>query len=282
MEISDSDIRSFQEAILEHSEYDFSEYTTNSLRRRLTKILEEFDNNMDRLLEAIGNDPSRMEQIIKKITVSTTELFRDPDIWKRIMYSVLPRYAGLSSINIWHPGCSTGQEVYSMMILLDHMGILEKCNIYATDINTDALSAAERGEYRYRFNKTYLDHFNQVFCSGEDDDRECYSDWRAYMKVDAASDIIRMKRFLREKPSWEKFDLVKDLDMFNGNFDIIMCRNVIIYFNTSLQNRVLKLFQQNLNRKGCLILGMHESIIGPCSDYFSKEENIYYKKHKTK
>jgi chemotaxis protein methyltransferase CheR len=161
------------------------------------------------------------------------------------------------------------------------MELMEKSQVYATDINADALITAEKGEYRYRFNKQYIENFNAVFCTGDRGEKECFSDHTMYMNVDATRDIIRMKKFLRRMPVWEKFDLVTDLEAFKGTFDIIICRNVIIYFNYELQNRVLKLLHEHLNHGGCLMLGMHESIIGPCSSLFRKEENIYYRKDKT-
>lgn len=279
MDIEDRDIEIFQEAISESSGYDFSDYSKNSLRRRLTKVLKEFKTDMDGLIMKIRNDPEFLESVVKLITVNTTELFRDPVVWKKMLYQVLPRFKHLSSINIWHPGCSTGQEVYSMMILLNHIGLLEKSNIYASDINTDVMEAAEKGIYRYRFNKEYITNYNEVFSALENETGKTGKpDWRKYFKIDETRDLIIMQDHLRKKPEYKKIDLVTDGNLFQMKFDLIICRNVIIYFNYELQNRILKMFHENLQMNGSLLLGLHESIIGPYTNIFAKDEQFYFKR----
>jgi chemotaxis protein methyltransferase CheR len=279
MDISNSDIQNFQVAVKEHSEYDFSDYSTNSLKRRLSKILEDYGSDINRLLRTISSDSIALEEIIKKITVNTTELFRDPHIWQSILLKLLPRFRKHSSIHIWHAGCSTGQEVYSMMILLDQLGMLERSNIYASDINTDVLDIARQGSYRLRFNREYIDNFNEVFSSEDQKDpEESYFPIEKYLKIDEARDRIQMLEFLKNKPIYNKIDLVKDDNLFFVNFDIIMCRNVIIYFNHELQNKILNLFHRNMRDNGCLVLGIHESIIGPETAIFPKEDSFYSKR----
>ncbi|MFZ5942259.1 MAG: CheR family methyltransferase, partial [Bacteroidota bacterium] len=162
-EISDEDIRGFLQTVRDHSIYDFYGYSLSSLRRRLLKITDDFHIDLSGLAGRMRTDPSLLELIVKKITVNTTELFRDPAVWISLKENILPRFRNQDSISVWHPGCSTGQEVYSMMMLLDHMGLLEKSNIYASDINTDVLAAARSGKYKYRFNSDYIRYFNMVF-----------------------------------------------------------------------------------------------------------------------
>ncbi len=279
MNIEDRDIKEFLKTISENSDYDFSDYSLNSLRRRIDKALEDFNSDLVSLIEKMRKDSEFMEEVVKQITVNTTELFRDPQVWRKMLLQVLPRFMHLPSINIWHPGCSTGQEVYSMMILLYHMGLLEKSAIYASDINSDVLVAARKGTYRYRFNKEYIDNYKLVFSSPDEEKvKSKKPDWKKYFKVDETKDLIIMKDFLREKPVYDKGDLVKEKNLFNTNFDLIICRNVIIYFNYELQNKVLKMFHTNLKPNGCLLLGMHESIIGPYSNLFTKSEQFYFKK----
>jgi len=275
-DIGEQDIRQFQETICEHSDYDFSEYSANSLRRRLIRITEDYGSDVQRLIRTISSDPAALEEVVKRITVNTTELFRDPAIWQNIILRVLPRFRQHSSINIWHSGCSTGQEVYSMMIALDQFGLLERSNIYASDLNTDVLETAGRGQYRLRFNREYINNFNDVFSPGiaKITQRE-FNSHKKYLKIDETRDLIQIKDFLRNKPVFKKIDLVRDDNLFFLNFDIIVCRNVIIYFNYELQNRVLRLYHRSMRDNGCLILGLHESIIGPCSKLFSKQENYY-------
>src|SRR6056297_515635 len=128
-DIQETDIKRFHEAITEYSTYDFSDYSVNSMRRRLFKIMEEYGTDMDRLIKIISTDAPALEEVVKKLTVHTTELFRDPPVWKSILYNLLSCFSDYSTIRIWHPGCSTGQEVYSIMILLDQAGLLHKSEI---------------------------------------------------------------------------------------------------------------------------------------------------------
>ncbi len=277
LDIKENDVKQFQNAITENSNYDFNAYSINSLKRRLAKVLEEYDSDIERLIRTISSDRIALEEIVKKITVNTTELFRDIKVWNSIRDKVLPRYAEHSSIHIWHPGCSTGQEVYSMMILLDQLDLLERSYIYASDLNTDVLETARRGSYRLRFNREYIDNFNELFPTG--DQQGGYAPFSRYFKMDEAKDKIQMLDFLCKKPVYKKIDLVKDENQFLINFDIIICRNVIIYFNYELQNKVLKLFHRSMRNNGALVLGMHESIIGQCCELFHKEDYFYIKRN---
>lgn len=278
MDIEDCDIKIIQDRILESSSYDFSDYSVNSLKRRLSKILEDHKTDIPSLNTRMKEDAEFLEEVVKEITVNTTELFRDPQLWKKLLYQVLPRYNYLSTINIWHPGCSTGQEVYSMMMLLDHLGMLDKTNIYASDINEDVIATAKKGAYRYRFNKEYVKNYDEVFSSAElSSEKGTKPASKKYFKIDETKDLIIMQDHLKKKPIYKKTDLVKDKNPFNINFDLIICRNVIIYFNYELQNRVLKMFHNNLQTNGCLMLGMHESIIGPHSNIFTRDGQFYFK-----
>jgi chemotaxis protein methyltransferase CheR len=279
MEIDEKEIRRFQSAISNHSTYDFSGYSVNSLKRRLSKLLDNYGADFSRLIRTIESDPLALEEVVKKITVNTTELFRDPKIWRSIMLEMLPRFKTFPSLNIWHPGCSTGQEVYSMMIVLDQLGMLDRTNIFASDLNTDVLEKARSGTYRLRFNREYIEHFNEVFQQGLNGHTEQgYKSYDSYFSVDETRDQIRMHKFLCEKPVYKKIDLVMDNHSFFMNFDMIICRNVIIYFNYELQNRVLSMFHRTMRENGCLVLGLHESIIGPCSSMFIKQDHFYVKR----
>ncbi len=278
MEVVEKDILSFQEAIRNHSDYDFTEYSMTSLRRRLTKILLEYDMTMDQVTKRMKADPRFTEKTVRKLTVHTTELFRDPDIWKKIRSELLPAWKDKSSIHIWHSGCSTGQEIYSMMMVLDDLGMLEKTHIYASDLNPDVIETARKGKYKYHFNQSYLENFDKVLLNGSGENiKNQKQHWKKYFTVDEARDSIQMKESLCSKPVYKKLDLVKDPNLFLVNFDLIICRNVIIYFNYQLQNRVFDLFYENLNHKGVLLLGVHESIMGPFSRKFTKKNPFYIK-----
>ncbi len=279
MEIEEKDIKRFQSTISKYSAYDFSEYSVNSLKRRITKLMKDYNSDFSRLIKTLESDTLALEEVVKKITVNTTELFRDPGIWQSIMLYLLPRFRKHTSINIWHPGCSTGQEVYSMMITLDQLGLLEKSNIFAGDLNTDVLKLARSGAYRLRFNREYVDNFNDVFTQKLEDKTQCrFKDHQAYFSINETRDLIKMHDFLCEKPVYKKLDLVKEEPSFQIDFDIVICRNVIIYFNYELQNKVLGMFHRNMPDNSCLVLGLHESIIGPCSSMFEKQDHFYVKR----
>ena len=261
-------------ALKNNSDYDLSNYSMSSVGRRFGKILIDFKLDVELLIEKINSESGFAEILIKKITVNTTELFRDPKIWINLRENVLPSFKERDEIRIWHPGCSTGQEVYSMMILLEEMNLLKKSKIFASDINEDVLEIAKSGEYKYRFNKESLRNFKKSF---QLDDESANKDFKKYFQIDELHDKIIMKDFLIEKPVFKKLDLVIDENFFGDNFDLIICRNVIIYFNYELQNRVLNLFYNNMNDHACLVLGMHESIIGPYSSKFLKKKTVYFK-----
>jgi chemotaxis protein methyltransferase CheR len=278
MEVLGKDIQLFQQTISDQSTYDFSQYSHTSLRRRLTRILLEVEMDMEGLTRRMRSDAFFLEEIVRKLTVHTTELFRDPEVWKKIKKELLPTFMDRPSLRIWHPGCSSGQEVYSMMMLLDTLGMLEKTAIYGTDINPDVIENARAGTYKYRFNQSYLENFNRVILNGDGAlSMNNRKQWKKYFHIDEASDVIRMTEYLRSKPVFRKMDLVMDPNPFLVKFDLIVCRNVIIYFNNELQNRVFDLFHQNMTDYGALILGVHETILGPFTKRFIKKDTYYLK-----
>jgi len=279
MSITDSELLQFIQTIQSVSTYDLSEYSDKSLKRRITKILMDYRITITELLRQLKVQPRFAEEIVKKVTVNTTELFRDPPIWLALRTEILPKLAQKPIIRIWHAGCSTGQEVYSMMILLSEMGLLNKTELYASDLNTDAIDAAKAGVYKYKFNISYLDNFDKVIRSDVNNPLIVRNiPYEKYMTIDHAGDKIIMNRNLLEKPFFSKLDLVKDKNLFQVTFDLILCRNVIIYFNYSLQNRVFQLFYDNLYDKSYLMLGVHESIIGPFTARFEKQGYYYLRK----
>jgi chemotaxis protein methyltransferase CheR len=278
-EIKDEDIKVFLETIKARSNYDFTNYSIKSLKRRIAKILSDSKLSIAELGKEVLYNPEFMEKVVMSITVNTTELFRDPAIWIELRDEILPMFADQKKINIWHAGCSTGQEVYSMMILLDEMGLLSKSEIYASDINSDVLDLAKTGKYKYRFNHAYIENFDMVMNGRKDPSAEERKiPHTKFFTVDKMSDAIQMKPFLTDKPVYKKIDLVGDENLFYIKFDLIICRNVIIYFNYDLQNKVFNLFYKNLLNNGCLLLGLHESILGPYAAQFDKRNHSYFKK----
>ena len=274
IEILDEDLLLFLGAIKKKSDYDFTNYSMKSLKRRVLKIMSDNKLSISELTHSIRTNPVFLEKIVKNITVNTTELFRDPKIWLSIKNEILPPILHNNIIRIWHPGCSTGQEVYSMMIILNELGVLAKSEIYASDINADVLDIAKTGIFKYRYNQHYIENFDAVVDRNIDNS----TSHDKYFTLDKENNTLKMCPFLIQKPIFKKIDLVKDGNLFKVKFDLIVCRNVIIYFNYELQNKIFDMFYQNLDNKGCMILGLHESVIGPYATFFEKKNHVYYKR----
>ena len=162
MEISEKEISDFQHAVQSVSSYDFSEYSDKSFKRRLEKIVSDGNITVKALIDNILRDYNYLERVVRAITVNTTEIFRDPEIWPGIKEMLVDNFADAPAINIWHAGCSSGLEVYSMLILLEELGMLEKSTVYATDINESMLEIASHGKYRYHDISEHLSNFDNA------------------------------------------------------------------------------------------------------------------------
>ena len=276
--VTDQELLYFVTALKNHSEYDLTDYSEKSLKRRLQKVFVDHKVDLLGLITRIKKDKEFLNKVINDITVNTTELFRDPQIWHTLRYRILPQFANRKNINIWHAGCSSGQEVYSMLILLNELGLFDSAKVLATDLNPEVLEQAAKGSYKYRFNIGYLDNFDKVIKENPYNYDEYYDvPYEKYFQINKTKDSIQMNQFLVDKPFFRRHDLVVDGNMMLAKFDIILCRNVIIYFNYDLQNRVFKLFHENLFSEGILLLGMHETILGPFASKFEKKGMYYVK-----
>ncbi len=281
MGILTEELIEFNQILKVNTKYDLSNYSTKSLTRRIDIILDDNKLNFNGLLYKIKNNKEFVEQIIKDITVNTTELFRDPKNWHCVKYKILPELAKRKTINIWHAGCSTGQEVYSMLILLKELDLFDKTNVYASDINKDVIDFAKKGTYKFRFNLNYLDNFDNVIKKNPfnyDDIKDI--PYEKYFTIDKSNDVILMNNELKNKPRWAVGDLVKKENPFFIKYDLILCRNVLIYFDNYLQYNTIKLFNDSLYDNSYLMLGAHESIIGNGEIYFKKKNKFYIKKKK--
>jgi chemotaxis protein methyltransferase CheR len=274
MEISQEDTNLFVKTIFDLSGYDFSGYSVKSLNRRIEKILGDYHYEMPQLIARIKSNPLLIESIIKSITVNTTELFRDPSIWLKIEEEVIPVLKEKERIKIWHPGCSSGQEPYSMLILLNEYGLLGKTEILATDLNSDVLNNAKKGLFRYFLDAEYLKNFDAVFNS---DPSVRFIPYEKYFLLDAQRDIFMVKPEFLNKIHFYKHDIICDSLPDLNSFDIIMCRNLLIYFNMDLQNKIIYGFYKALKMNGFLILGYHESLLGSIATFFNKNEQLYTK-----
>ena len=228
--------------------YDFSGYSMASFKRRVERIydLDGFSDFAD-FLSKIRSEPEYFKHVVEEITVNVTEMFRDPHFYKILRTEVLPVLATKPFIRIWHAGCSTGEEVFSMAIMLKEANLLHKSLMYATDINPIVLDNAKKGVFQLRMMKQYSE--NYMASGGSKDFSHYYTANYGLAKFD--------EEFL-EKMVFSQHNLVSDRS-FN-EFDLILCRNVMIYFDKPLQERVLELFDSSLSKLGYLALGTKETI----------------------
>jgi chemotaxis protein methyltransferase CheR len=251
--------------------YDFTNYARSSLKRRVNRLMV-----IDRLpsfaelLYRVRSDPEYLPHVVEEITVNVTEMFRDPQSFKVIREKVLPILATHPFIRVWHAGCATGEEVYSMAILLDEAKLLHKSLIYATDLNPSVVENIRRGIFPLSQMKQHSENYN---ASGG---RRNFSDYYT-----AKYDWAKFDERLKAKMIASTHNLVSDRS-FN-EFQLIFCRNVLIYFDKALQDKVLKLFDDSLERLGFLVLGAKENIrfSGIAGKYapFEGREKIWRKMH---
>ena len=236
------------DAIYRRYNHDFRDYSPASLRRRVLFALTQFDvPTVTALQERVLQSPDAFLRLLQFLTIPVSEMFRDPGYFKALREHVAPVLRTYPSIKVWIAGCSTGEEVYSMAILLREEGLLDKSILYATDINPQSLDRAQRGIFALDAVKTYTANYQQ---SGG---LRSLSDYYT-----AAYDGARFERSLREKITFADHSLATD-SVF-AETHLVSCRNVLIYFNKRLQDRALGLFHGSLCRRGFLGLGSKESL----------------------
>ena len=248
MEIDIADIRRITEVIRNRYDYDFTNYALSSFKRRVIRILELNRIGVDTLVTKL-EEPSYMEYFLNEITVNVTEMFRDPSFWRALRDDIIPSILmNHDKIRIWHAGCSSGEEVLSMAILIREMDILSKVSMIATDLDTNILERARTAAYPLK--NMNLNEKNYIRFQGKGKLADYYEekDGKAVMNPE-----------LLENISFRKHDLVKGT-VFN-KFDLVLCRNVMIYFNQELQNQVLKKFHESMFKYGYLAIGSKESLI---------------------
>lgn len=248
MIIDDQKLEVLLTEVYKYYGFDFSGYSRASLKRRIERIfrLDRFSDFAE-LLSKVRSDPEYFVKLVEEITVNVTEMFRDPLFYKMLRNEVLPILATKPFIRIWNAGCSTGEEVYSIAILLKEANLLHKSLLYATDINATVLGSAKTGIFPLRMMQQYSE--NYMASDGKND----FSDY--YI---ANYGFAKFTEELSQKMVFSQHNLVSD-SSFN-EFDLILCRNVMIYFDNNLQERVLKLFDDSLAKLGYLALGTKETI----------------------
>lgn len=228
--------------------YDFSQYSRASFKRRINRIclIDKFTSYAE-LRYTIVNDPEYFKRFVEEITVNVTEMFRDPSFFKALRENILPQLGTYPLIRIWVAGCSTGEEAYSIAILLKEANLYHKSLIYGTDINPSVLEKARAGVFPIQQMKLYTE--NYILSGGKKDFSDYYT---------ANYDSVKFDKSLQEKLILSTHNLVSD-SSFNS-FQLIICRNVLIYFDKGLQERVFRLFDESLENLGFLALGSKETL----------------------
>lgn len=246
--IEDIELDTLINEVYEQYGFDFGNYSKASLKRRVDRLYQ-MDGfvHFHEFLHRIQTDEKYYKRMVEEITVNVTEMFRDPLFYSVLRKEIMPILALKPFIRIWHAGCSTGEEVFSMAIILKELGLLDKTLLYATDINNSVLETAKKGVFPLRMMKQYSE--NYLASGGTEDFSSYYS---------ANFNIVKFNTDLSERMVFSQHNLVSDTS-FN-EFDLILCRNVLIYFNNNLQSRAIKLFDDSLSVSGFLALGSKETI----------------------
>jgi len=258
------------EAIFQRYHCDFRGYAKSSLRRRLRQAMDRFgDTSLSALQGRVLHDAQALPILLDYLTVQVSEMFRDPTHFLALRRDVLPLLATYPSLKVWIAGCSTGEELYSLAITLAEAGLLDRTIIYATDVNEEALRKAEAGVYALDRVAGFSENYVKAGGTGS------LSDW-----FTAAYDGVVFDRRLRRNVVFSDHSLSTDGDFAATH--LVMCRNVLIYFDRELQDRAIDLFEQSLVPRGFLALGSKENLrvssAAAAFETFDGRERIYRKR----
>lgn len=249
------------QAIFEKHGYDFHDYARPSLMRRVRHAArEEGAKTISGLQEVLLHDSAAIDRFVTTLSVNVTAMFRDPEFYVALRVHVLPLLRTYPYVRIWHAGCATGEEVLSMAILLKEAGLYERCTLYGTDISDTLMDNARHGRFPIRQMKDNT--LNYQAAGGRED-------FSAYYTTDSSYAIF--KPDLLKNLCFSVHNLVSDAP-FN-EFHLILCRNVMIYFNQDLRRRVLELMHQSLSRFGVMGLGTQETLrFSPLERHYTELE----------
>lgn len=247
-EVEDIEVDAFVQAMSRRHGYDFAGYAPASLKRRVLALVQALEmEHVGALTSRLLREDTLVPTVIAKLSVPVSEMFRNPAVFRKLRDEVFPVLASYPQINIWQAGCAHGQEVYSLAILLKEASLYDRCQIYATDFSDEALARAQEGIFPIRDARLYS--ANYLAAGGSRSLSDYYH---------ARYDFMKLDERLKERVTFANHNLVCD-----GVFceaQLILCRNVLIYFSDTLQDRVLGLFHNSLSRGGFLCLGNRESI----------------------
>ena len=257
------------EAVYRRYAYDFRGYARSSLRRRLwRRAHEEHVSTLSALQERVLHDPMVMERLLRDLSINVTEMFRDPGFFRVLREKVVPILRTYPYVRVWNAGCSTGEETFSLAIVLAEEGLLDRSRIYATDINDDVLVRARSGAFPLEKMRRYTENYLRAGGTGDFSDYYTVRGDRAVFDARLVDGAVFAPHNLAQDGSFNEFQL-------------IVCRNVLIYFGRPLQERVHTLFTESLARFGVLALGHKESIIGTYEDRYDildATEKLYRRK----
>jgi len=247
-EIHDIEISLLLEAIFRRYGHDFRHYAMASMERRIRHGMERLHcRSVTELMGRILHEPATFQDLLDSFSITITEMFRDPAVYAFLRSDVIPYLATYPFIKVWHAGCASGEEVYSLAIVLQEQGILERTTIYATDFNEAALERAREGIYSIA---RLADYSRNYHLSGG---RTTLADYYC-----ADDNSVIMAKSLKDRITFARHNLASD-QVF-GEMHLIICRNVMIYFDRTLQDRVFSLFDDSLIGSGFLCLGTKESL----------------------
>lgn len=246
--LNDTEINIILRDLLKLYYYDFTYYSRDSFKRRINRLykLEKFL-SFDEFRNRLRTDKNYIDHFIDRITVNVTEMFRDHHFFMELRDQVIPGLANRPLIRVWHAGCSTGEEVYSVAILLHEAGLLQKTEIYATDINPHVLTKARRGIFPVSLMQLYARNYK---LSGG------VNDFSSYYTTQAEGE--KFSDLFSSRMTFASHSLANE--GYINTFDLIICRNVLIYFDKKLQERAFKLFDSSLKPNSFLALGEKETI----------------------
>lgn len=270
-DLEEIELALLMEGIFRRHGFDFRDYSYPSLKRRVMKrMYGEGLTTISALQEKVLRDSSSMERLLLDLSINVTAMFRDPTFYEAFRSQVVPLLRTYPFVRIWHAGCSTGEEVYSMAILLKEEHLYERCRIYATDMNEPVLDKARQGIFPLSSMKENTGNYLKAGGTGT------FSDYYT-----ASYDHALFHPSLRTNVVFAQHNLAID-SSFN-HFNVILCRNVLIYFNNQLQERVLRLFHQSLETFGILCLGKKESLrytaVAESYEEIDDAERIYRRVH---
>ncbi len=260
-EISDQELQSLTDVIATKFGLDFSNYEKKSLKRGISRLM--FKNGFESVLDLWKSLMSARELLpgyIDEMTVNLTELFRNKELWIGLNELIQKNYRGKDKqdLAIWHSGCSTGEEVYSMAILLQENGLWERTWSYATDLNPFAIKSAVKGTFPLVLKSKYLKAFDQCLPDAE---------FERYFEISMEQNHFGIKKDFTKNIDFQCHNLISDPYKQNS-FDLIFCRNVLIYFDDMLKIQILQKLHKSIRKGGFLVIGFYDFMPNDCKHLF--------------